>query len=56
MVELSDIVRTRTQVSRGVHLKPDSPAAATVPARQVPALSSSELGGDIILGAPTATQ
>jgi uncharacterized caspase-like protein len=54
--QLPKAVAARTQVSRGVHWKPDSPGAATVPATQVPALSSSELGGDIILGAPSATK
>jgi hypothetical protein len=54
--QLPKAVAARTQVSRGVHLKPDSPAVASQPATQVPALSSSELGGDIILGAPTTIQ
>ena len=54
--QLPRAVAARVQTSRGVHLKNDSPAGATLqPTTQVPALSSSELGGDIILGAPTAT-
>ena len=40
---------------RGVRLKNDSPVAASESATQVPALSSSELGGGIVLGAPGAT-
>ncbi len=54
-VQLPKAVAARIQGSRGVHLKNDSPAPASQPATQVPALSSSELGGDIVLGAPTAT-
>jgi uncharacterized caspase-like protein len=53
--QLPKAVAARLQSSRGVHLKNDSPAAASQPATQVPALSSSELGGDIILGAPVAS-
>jgi uncharacterized caspase-like protein len=51
--ELPKAVAARIQVSRGVQLKNDSPAAASQPATQVPALSSGELGGDIILGEPS---
>ena len=54
--QLPRAVAARIQVARGVHLKNDSPAAAaSQTATQVPALSSSELGGDIVLGAPAAT-
>jgi hypothetical protein len=41
-------------VSRGVHLKNDSPVAGSPPATQVPALSSSELAGEIIWVAQAA--
>jgi uncharacterized caspase-like protein len=51
--ELPKAVAARIKVSRGVQLKNDSPAAASQPATQVPALSSGELGGDIILGEPS---
>jgi uncharacterized caspase-like protein len=50
--QLPKAVAARIQNSRGVHLKNDSPIPASPAATQVPALSSSELGGDIILGAP----
>jgi hypothetical protein len=53
--QLPRAVAARMQASRGVRRKNDSPAAASESATQVPALSSSELGGGIILGAPTAT-
>jgi hypothetical protein len=53
--QLPKAVAARMQASRGVHLKNDSPAGGFQPATQVPALSSSELGGEIILGAPSAT-
>jgi uncharacterized caspase-like protein len=52
--QLPRAVAARIQASRGVHPKNDSPAAESQPATQVPALSSSELGGEIILGAPSA--
>ena len=52
--QLPRAVTARVQAARGVHLKNDSPAAESQPATQVPALSSSELGGEIILGAPAA--
>jgi uncharacterized caspase-like protein len=52
--QLPRAVAARIQVSRGVHLKSDSPAAASQPATQIPALSSSELGGNIVLGAPAS--
>ena len=50
--QLPKAVAARVQTSRGVRLKDNAPAAASQPATQVPALSSSELGGDIVLGAP----
>jgi hypothetical protein len=53
--QLPRAVAARVQASRGVHLKNDSPAGESQSATQVPALSSSELGGEIILGAPAAT-
>jgi uncharacterized caspase-like protein len=53
--QLPRAVAARVQASRGVHLKTDSPAAPSQAATQVPALSSSELGGDIVLGAPAAS-
>jgi caspase domain-containing protein len=53
--QLPKAVAARIQASRGVRLKNDSPAGGSQPATQVPALSSSELGGEIILGAPAAT-
>jgi hypothetical protein len=53
--QLPRAVAARMQASRGVRLKNDSPVATSEPATQVPALSSSELGGGIILGAPAAT-
>jgi hypothetical protein len=53
--QLPRAVAARLQASRGVRLKNDSPATESQPATQVPALSSSELGGEIILGAPAAT-
>jgi hypothetical protein len=53
--QLPKAVAARMQASRGVHLKNDSPVGASESATQVPALSSSELGGGIVLGAPTAT-
>jgi uncharacterized caspase-like protein len=52
--QLPRAVAARVQAARGVHLKNDSPAAASETATQVPALSSSELGEEIILGAPSA--
>jgi len=52
--QLPRAVAARVQASRGVRLKDDS-LAASQPTTQVPALSSSELGGDIILGAPPAS-
>jgi len=53
--QLPKAVAARVQNSRGVRLKNDPPAAASLPPTQVPALSSSELGGDIVLGAPPAS-
>jgi hypothetical protein len=53
--QLPKAVAARAQSSRGVHLKDDSPSATSQVATQVPALSSSELGGEIVLGAPAAT-
>jgi uncharacterized caspase-like protein len=53
--QLPRAVAARLQASRGVRLKNDSPATESQPATQVPALSSSELGGQIMLGAPGAT-
>jgi uncharacterized caspase-like protein len=53
--QLPRAVAARMQASRGVRLKNDSPVAASKSATQVPALSSSESGGGIILGAPAAT-
>lgn len=54
--QLPRAVAARVQASRGVRLKEDSPAvASSLQATQVPALSSSELGGDIILGAPASS-
>ena len=53
--QLPRAVAARVQASRGVHPKNDSPAEASQAATQVPALSSSELGGDIVLGAPAAS-
>ncbi len=53
--QLPKAVAARIQASRGVHLKNDSPAPASEPPTQVPALSSSALGGDIVLGAPVAS-
>jgi uncharacterized caspase-like protein len=53
--QLPRAVAARMQASRGVHLKNDSPVAPSESATQVPALSSSELGGGIILGALAAT-
>jgi hypothetical protein len=53
--QLPRAVAARVQASRGVHLKNDSPAEPSQAGTQVPALSSSELGGDIVLGAPAAT-
>ncbi len=53
-VELPKAVAARNQGSRGIHLKSD-PAVASQPTTQMPVLSSSELGAEIILGAPTAS-
>jgi uncharacterized caspase-like protein len=53
--QLPKAVAARTLGSRGVHLKNDAPAVGTPPATQVPAISSSALGGDIVLGAPVAS-
>jgi hypothetical protein len=52
--QLPRAVAARIQISRGAHLKAASPAAASQPATQVSVLSSSELGGDIVLGEPSA--
>ncbi len=54
--QLPKAVAARLQGSRGIHLKdesapPLSPAAAT----QIPVLSNSELGGEIVLGASPTT-
>jgi len=54
--QLPKAVAARVQASRGVRLKNDAPVAdSSQTSTQVPALSSSELGGDIVLGAPAAT-
>ncbi len=54
--QLPKAVAARVQASRGVHMKNDSPAASsTPPTMQVPGLSTSELGGEIVLGAPPAS-
>ncbi len=53
--QLPKAVAARAQAPRGVRLKNDSPAEPPQTATQVPALSSSELGGDIVLGAPAVT-
>jgi hypothetical protein len=54
--QLPKAVAARLQASRGVRLKDDSPAPISpAAATQIPVLSNSELGGDIILGAPTAS-
>jgi hypothetical protein len=52
--QLPKAVAARVQVSRGARLKNEAPPAAapTQPATQVPVLSTSELGADIVLGAP----
>ena len=54
--QLPKAVAARLQGSRGVRVKNDAPAGAPAPqsTTQVPELSSSEMGGDIILGAPVA--
>jgi Caspase domain len=52
--QLPKAVAARMQVSRGVHVKADASPAVTTPATQVPALSSSEMGSGIVLGAPPA--
>ncbi len=49
--QLPKAAAARSQVSRGVHMNADSPTTLQSTA-QVPALSSSELGGEIVLGAP----
>jgi len=54
--QLPKAVAARVQASRGVRLKDDTPAEPSQAATQVPVLSSSELGGDIVLGAPAAYQ
>jgi uncharacterized caspase-like protein len=54
--QLPKAVAARVQGSRGVRLKNDAPAVGSSGApTQVPALASSELGGDIVLGAPPAS-
>lgn len=54
--QLPKAVAARLQASRGVHLKDDSPAPISpAAATQVPVLSNSDLGGNIVLGAPPAT-
>jgi Caspase domain len=55
--QLPKAVEARLQVSPGGRLKNDTPAAPASPASmtQVPVLSSSELGGDIVLGATPAS-
>jgi uncharacterized caspase-like protein len=52
--QLPKAVAARVQVSRGARLKNEAPPAAapTQLATQVPVLSTSELGADIVLGAP----
>jgi hypothetical protein len=53
--QLPKAVAARTQVSRGVRLKTDAaPTSGPQSTTQVPGLSASELGGDIVLGAPAA--
>jgi hypothetical protein len=52
--QLPKATAARPQASRGVHMKNDSPAAASETATQGPALSSSELGGEIVLATPAA--
>jgi len=53
--QLPKAVAARTQASRGVRLKADaSTASSPQSTTQVPGLSASELGGDIVLGAPPA--
>jgi len=52
--QLPKAAAARSQISRGVHVKSDSPTALSS-ATQVPALSSSELGGEIVLGVPPAS-
>src|SRR5579862_1697514 len=54
--QLPKAVAARVQASRGVRLNDDTPAEPSQAATQVPVLSSSELGGDIVLGAPAAYQ
>jgi hypothetical protein len=53
--QLPKAAAARSQISRGVRLKNDVPSVAPS-SSQVPVLSSSELGGEIILGTPTASQ
>jgi uncharacterized caspase-like protein len=53
--QLPKAAAARSQISRGVRLKNDSPTTSQQ-TTQVPVLSSSELGGDIILGAPSGSQ
>jgi hypothetical protein len=52
--QLPKAIAARAQASHGVRVKNDSPAAASETATRVLALSSSELGGEIVLATPAA--